>query len=272
MRIFFSENEELDDYITSHIIFLAVPYYLAELYLKLSTTKMEERLPNVLVAKLLIKRFIDCGLRLKLVSLDECLSYEQDNMDGTAKRNEKILRYRKENELKDNLQRIIQLRMNSFDETADEEFERETSILIVKSCLIKALNTHAMIKQEEEILNYHAELQKEGKKIEPPKEDNRNPQPPLVITNKRREIKNNAFQPGWNLPTMTVEQAGELELQECLQREKKMEEYKKQSLVLEYDGIDREEENLNIERLKQMDMDNYLEEHPKGSGNNGTKC
>jgi len=160
--------------------------------------------------------------------------------------------------------------LNNFNNTPDEEFERETTILIVKSCLIKALNTIAIVKQEEEILQYITNLQKEGKKPEPPQDSQREPQPPIVITNRRGVIKQQAFRPGWNLPTMSIEEAGEIDLKEAVEREKMQKELTNANKLVKEYGDDAEVEN-EIELYKKREFDDWLDDNTKGSGNTGTK-
>jgi len=159
--------------------------------------------------------------------------------------------------------------MNNID-IVNEEFERETTTLIVRSCLFKALNTLQIIKQEEEILQFINNMKSQGITPEPPKPDpNRKPNPPIVITstNRKQEIKVNAFKPGWNLPTMTIEEAGEIDYQDMLRREKQSAKLKEESLVKEYQNPEEDENEV----YKKREWDEWLEENPKGSGNTGTK-
>jgi len=160
----FSINESLEDYITSNMMYLAVPYYLGELYLRQKTNNSEERLNNVVKSKVLINSFIENGVRLGLISNDERVSLENENLDAESKRNDKIFRYRREKEIQEKLKSLIETRRNNFDLTPDEEFEREVSTLVVRSCLLKSINSIAVIKQEEEVLKFFSEMQKEGKK------------------------------------------------------------------------------------------------------------
>jgi len=266
----FSINENLDDYITSHIMYLAIPYYLGELYLRLKTNNSEERLNNVIKSKVLLNSFIENGIRLGLISNDEKVSVESENLDAETKRNDKILRYRRETEIQDKLKSLIETRRNNFNLTPDEEFEREVSTLVVRSCLLKSINSISTLKQEEELLKFFAEMQKEGKKIEPPPEDKDRPfQKPIVIRSKKQEIKEKALLPGYNQPTLSVEQAGEIDLQECLEREQRQKEIKENNIVQEFeeDEYTKNERELNQKR----EFDDWLDEHPKGSGNTGTK-
>jgi len=41
---------------------------------------------------------------------------------------------------------------------------------------------------------------------------------------KREEIRKGVFRPGWNLPTMTLEELGEIEMRDAIEREKRQKE------------------------------------------------
>jgi immunoglobulin-binding protein 1 len=113
--------------------------------------------------------------------------------------------------------------------------------------------------------------------------------PPLVIRDQRREVAANAFRPGWNLPTVSVEEANYIDAQEAMQRhqKEKAKEAKyslpfifcpsspshniaiwRERLVAEWGDADKEDD----EKVKKdRDFDDWKDLNPKGSGNTGTQ-
>jgi len=95
----------------------------------------------------------------------------------------------------------------------------------------------------------------------------RPPIQPIVINDTRQFMKDNAFRPGWNMPTVSLEQAAEIDYQEMLGREarqKEAEKKKSQKMVKEW-------EEDEAELKKERDFDEFKDDNPKGSGNTGTK-
>ncbi|CAO3587415.1 unnamed protein product [Absidia cylindrospora] len=91
------------------------------------------------------------------------------------------------------------------------------------------------------------------------------PLQPFIITNKRQQLKDQVFQPGHNLPTMTID--------EYLQQEMDMgniikgggEEPEKKEIE------DNDYEALDAATMKQRDWDEFVEANPRGWGNRGNK-
>jgi len=114
-------------------------------------------------------------------------------------------------------------------------------------------------------------MEKNNGQLPPPPKpvpDQRPPLKPIVITDTKQFIKDNAFKPGWNLPSVSIEQAAEIDYQDMLGREARQKEKKKsEKLVKEYGDDDDEAEELK----KTRDFDDYKDDHPRGSGNTGTK-
>jgi len=111
---------------------------------------------------------------------------------------------------------------------------------------------------------------KKEKNLERPKEDENRPfQKPIVIKNKRQEIKEKALQPGYILPTLSVEQAGEYDLKECLEREQRQKEFEENKIVQGYEETEYQQNEREI--YEKREFDDWLDENPRGSGNTGTK-
>lgn len=44
---------------------------------------------------------------------------------------------------------------------------------------------------------------------------------PSIVIDRRQQIKANAFKPGWNLPTVSIEEANYIDAQEAMKRHEK---------------------------------------------------
>lgn len=94
-------------------------------------------------------------------------------------------------------------------------------------------------------------LSKEGKPLQP-----------FTITDKRSQLRQGVFQPGHNLPTMTIEDY--------------LEEEKRRGGIVDDGGerqkppVEPDEDNIELadqETMKARAWDEYTEANPKGSGN-----
>jgi len=91
---------------------------------------------------------------------------------------------------------------------------------------------------------------------------------------KREEIKSTVFRPGWNQPTMTLQQYGDMEVARAREREARQKQTESDNLQnprryeqLVKDGM---EDNANlVDASAKLDRkwDEWKEENPKGSGN-----
>lgn len=86
---------------------------------------------------------------------------------------------------------------------------------------------------------------------------------PFVITNKRTEMMNGVFRPGHSLPTMTIDEYLQQEVERGNVLSGGTEEPKKKEID------DNDEEALNAETIKARNWDDFKDDNPKGSGNRG---
>jgi len=151
----------------------------------------------------------------------------------------------------------------------EDEFERETSILFLQSSALKTFESFHPIVQEIEILEHMAKLMEENNGVlpQPPAPEPRPPFQPIVLGNPRHNIAQTAFRPGWNLPTVSIEEAGLVDFQQATEQQQRHKAYEQQQkLVKEYGDED------NDTKLQETrDFDDWKDEHPRGSGNTGTK-
>lgn len=158
------------------------------------------------------------------------------------------------------------------DEEEENENDRECKILFLQNCALKSIDSLRVIKEELKINEHKLELMNQhGGKIPPPPEpEPREPLKPFVIEDPRQKIVERALLPGWNLPTVSIEEANYMDYQEMLEREarqKEAEHKKSQKLVKEFGDDDDEAEELK----KTRDFDDFKDQNPRGSGNTGTK-
>ncbi|CAO3627031.1 unnamed protein product [Cunninghamella blakesleeana] len=88
---------------------------------------------------------------------------------------------------------------------------------------------------------------------------------PFVITSKKQQIKDQVFRPGWNLPTMTVDEYLQQEMDRGNIIKGGGEEPKKKEID------DNDYEALDADTMKKREWDEFVEANPKGWGNRGNK-
>ncbi|GFR45291.1 hypothetical protein Agub_g6343 [Astrephomene gubernaculifera] len=82
---------------------------------------------------------------------------------------------------------------------------------------------------------------------------------------RKEQIKRDVFKPGHILPTMTVEEAGEIECREAMQREQRQRKQEEKEAARRA-ALDSDEEDAE-DKAKQRAWDDYRDAHPKGYGN-----
>lgn len=86
---------------------------------------------------------------------------------------------------------------------------------------------------------------------------------PFMITNKRNEMMKGVFRPGHNLPTMSIEEYLDQEMERGNFLSGGTEEPKKK------EADDNDEAAIDAETLKAREWDNFKDDNPKGWGNKG---
>lgn len=158
----------------------------------------------------------------------------------------------------------------------DEEHEREMTILLIQLCAQESFDEIGLIDKEIEMLEHRVKLQKGEFKPED------EPQVPAwkgiktsqgylktFVIDKRKEIKDKVFKPHWNLPTISIEEAGEIEYRQMLEREKESERLKQER---EKNKKDSDDEYSDEEKIKkEREWDDWKDDNPRGWGNTGSK-
>ncbi|GLI70620.1 hypothetical protein VaNZ11_015553 [Volvox africanus] len=174
----------------------------------------------------------------------------------------------------------------------DEEEERRLWVWRVELAVLQALDLQGSIRQEGELLQHAAEREAAAAAGPGPSSSSGNARPgggdvdcnggpgaaekaELMarlrticrdLDGKRREqMRQDVFKPGHMLPTMTVEQAGEIEGREAMEREerqRRQEEKERQRRA----ALDSDEEDAE-DKARQRAWDDWRDVHPKGYGN-----
>ena len=91
---------------------------------------------------------------------------------------------------------------------------------------------------------------------------------------KREEIRSKVFQPGWNQPTMSLEELGDREYQEAMEREARQKQAEAEQVHqpkkyedLVRDGLEDNAELVDASAKLDRDWDDWKDQNPRGSGN-----
>mmetsp|Transcript_13976 Transcript_13976/g.19639 ORF Transcript_13976/g.19639 Transcript_13976/m.19639 type:complete len:375 (-) Transcript_13976:33-1157(-) len=91
---------------------------------------------------------------------------------------------------------------------------------------------------------------------------------------RKEEIQSQVFRPGWNQPTMSLEELGEREYQEAVEREKRQKEAEAQQALaprryeqLVKDGLEDNADLVDASAKLDREWDKFKDENPRGSGN-----
>ncbi|KAI9030722.1 TAP42-like protein [Phycomyces nitens] len=292
----FSSNEFLDDINANDLRFLLIPAYLGELILKQTNG---DRRKILIDAKDAFHRFLATCQEHQLIQkqdmadLEASLEDKKRAIPAAQQRNEKIARYRREKAARE---KLIQLRdrlllsesrQTKDPEEDDDDVEREIVVALIDIHILKSLeHLHAihqemmMVKEMEAMQDIR--MQKPGQSTT---EDDRvptglnsawgrdkpllskegRPLQPFVITNKRQQLADQVFRPGHNLPTMTIDEYLQQEMEQGNIISGGGKEPEKQEVD------DEDEAAVDAETIKQRNWDEFKEANPKGWGNRGNK-
>jgi len=181
-----------------------------------------------------------------------------------------VRRAKLEIQAKEKLKKLIEKKIKSSQkgeaegDILEEESEREQSILLLNISIYHALDSRGLIKQELEILDYMIKTKQQGLTLpQPEKYDNEPPFKTFVIDT-RSHVKQNVFKPAWIQPTMSIEQAGEIEKKIAEEQAQKQKQSEARKMKKESDD---EEEDI----IKKREWDDWSDDNPRGSGNTGSR-
>jgi len=260
---------------------------------------MEKRADALKATKSLLKSFLRNCTNLGLVNEKEVDMYlREGEPPAETLRTEKLERSKARKELEAKLLAIEKRRLGRLGSGSDSssmigghasaereayddegEYEREHSILLIELAIKTSLDELSMIDREIEILSHMAAIKQFGKaaveaKLPPPKpgwEGVMTPEGPLktFVIDKKLQIKKATFKPHWNQPTMTVEEAGEIEAALAMQREKEQASFKAKADTEKKSESDEENDDAALKKAREWDQ--FKDDNPWGSGNTGNK-
>ncbi|PRP74758.1 hypothetical protein PROFUN_06619 [Planoprotostelium fungivorum] len=273
----FSTNETLEDVQTTHLRFILSEYYLGLLLLKRTTG---DRQTNLKTAKKCLQIFLNQCEQYNLIHEEDKEIFHREKPQKDKLREEKIARYKREkeasrrldelnrsNEKKERQQRNGYILTVEDDTVDDEERQRDIYKLILGLGCTKAVEEISAIDNEADMLQQIEEMKlKNGGKLirEPPTQQQSQFQNFTLLPSKtkRQEFQEGVFKPSWNLPTMTIEEWADQQIELGLlpgpgtvnQPPQKKKEKNK-------------DEETEEETRKKREWDDWKDEHPKGQGN-----
>ncbi|KAJ3410691.1 hypothetical protein HDV05_003488 [Chytridiales sp. JEL 0842] len=280
----FSSNETLEDINTLDLRFFLVDYYLGELHLRIVD---KDRMAHLKDSVRCLSSFITlCNSHGILQAADkEYFESEAENVPKNAERRrmEKIARFKREKAAKEKLAELIERNVEVMrrqqeveQDYIDEELQREIILTMVDLAIQRSFDSIKMSKEEilllesmqrarssekgdakldeiterlDRLPTSGALLSKDGKPLRP-----------FVITKDRNEVRDRVFRQGHNLPTMTIE--------EYLEREMERGNFIQgggEPPAPNKDDLD--DEASDLATMKARAFDDFKDWNPKGWGN-----
>mmetsp|Transcript_26146 Transcript_26146/g.36807 ORF Transcript_26146/g.36807 Transcript_26146/m.36807 type:complete len:348 (+) Transcript_26146:3-1046(+) len=281
----FSPNEELRDIGTSNLKFILVNYYLGETHQKVVD---DNRMLHLKEAKAYFVAFLDQLQKLNLLQKEdqEFLNREGKKLDAVTLRGIKISRFKRDKEANAKLNELFTRRKKQtgnedleIEQEDEDEAQRNIVLLLIDLCSRKAMESLGFIDDEIPILE-GLEKQKKanGGQLPKPKQT-AEPLKPIVITsdmvnslavgaiNQRQEIMKNVFIYS-NPATMTPEEWAEqqIRLGNLPDPNQASTNLQQNANNTEHEQEDNDQKN-DEKTMKQRAWDDWVEDHPKGSGN-----
>jgi immunoglobulin-binding protein 1 len=231
--------------------YLLIPAYLGSLTLLLAAPREESdmlsyRLKVLSVSRTHYKTYLsdlenyeildekDKDYVEAIIPLDPSQTRTRPSMDAQAARNEKIARFKRRKATENEIELLSQQLQNTMknDETVDEEMDRKLVRALLDLFVQKTIDDLSVIGDEMKLLepmvngrvkevdrstkvDENSSLQLNGQSIDKKGllDASGKVLRPFVITSKRDQIRKGVFRPHWNLPTMSVEEYLDLEMQ-----------------------------------------------------------
>jgi immunoglobulin-binding protein 1 len=282
----FSPNEELDDISTADLKFLLTPYLLAEV---LGVTRdMSERVQALRQALIFWRAFAADCQRLGVAHAEDSKALDRNPehaLDPKSKRDEKIDRYKRTKELDEKVAYLFKKKREvlgdefqwGFGSTFDEEMERDLILALLGRAVATAAEDVASAEQELPLLEMMAA--RGGPGAAPPERPPPSSEKPFIVRiQDKAELmklyKEMVFQCPYELPTMTLAEAAEIEMEQMREKQERQASQQWHTQVEEDDrwlhgdrqGA-REEEEEDRKVYKDRDWDDWKDANPWGSGN-----
>jgi immunoglobulin-binding protein 1 len=283
-----SANDTLEDLPTRSLRFVLLPFLAAAARIGWQGD-LSRRLDAVADARRELMVFLHSVDALGLLGetdRDRVLDDMPELVQTPAERREALIaRHRAEKAAGERLELLLArhgMRSSSDNEggggdDADEEHEREGMLTILQSAVRRSMQAIASIDRELEVLRYAVASQARG--VDPAKmaaqERPKGPPPGMgglpssfrIVADKREEARKGVFRPDASIPTYTVEEWGEFEMQRAAaaEHEKRHREAVKARATADEDSDG--DEAVDRETYEKRKWDRFTDEHNKGSGN-----
>jgi len=279
----FSPNEELEDISTTDLKYLLVPYLLAEV--TASTRDMDVRYAALKRALLYWRAFAaDCD-RLKVAHADDLKAIDREfALDPASKRDEKIARYKRSKELDEKVAFMFGKKREVLGDeyhwgagaSFDEYMERELILSLIARAVASIPDSIYSTEQELPLLE---QMMARGGPGKGPKEKPPPPEKPYIVriqdrAELERIYREMVFQNPHALPTISLAEAADMEMQEMHEREAERAERQRYAEAEEgdrwwhgdrYGAKDDDDEEKKL--YKDRDFDAFKDDNPWGSGN-----
>lgn len=307
----FSSNETIEDVSSKSLPFLALEHFLAMALVSLPAGpgKMRERKTSIKRSLDLWSAFLGKLEQLELLASEELREYHElmEEVDinkpmQAPNRDAKIARFKAKQQAKKEAERMKALRerRSRCGIAPDEEMDGHDEESMERSIALQELSVHKgeafenwsqskrelpmvemMVKREEEtqgMAKHHGSAQEEDQR--PPLSAK-----PLQVTHitkdaagkiqvKKDEIRSKVFRPGWNQPTMSLEELGEREYKQAMEREERQRQTEGERANqprryedLVRDGMEDNAELVEASAKLDREWDAWKDENPRGSGN-----
>mmetsp|Transcript_17879 Transcript_17879/g.30051 ORF Transcript_17879/g.30051 Transcript_17879/m.30051 type:complete len:360 (+) Transcript_17879:88-1167(+) len=288
----FSRNEDPDDIATGDLKFLLVPFYLGEVLLQLQAADVvtfasssASRTVTLKGAKQEFKEFLSVCDDIDLLSaLDQRAFHREEPTDANTKRNEKIAHFKRDKEIKQRLADIEAKEkgtMKDFGEGEDtgevdySEDDREAWLLRIEMAGSATLAHLEMIETETQILASMPPPSERSKEAPGP-----TPEQMLVTAalreatrslqgggerGERDRIRDEVFRPTHTMHTMSVEEFGEIECAEMMERSAEQTKRAAKKAAKEAERSQEDVEHMAL--MKARYWDDFKDDNPSGMGN-----
>lgn len=281
----FSPNEELDDISTADLKFLLVPCLVADVLA--ASRDMAERTAALRQALVFWRGYAADCQRLGIGHRDDLLEIDGDadaKLDAAAKRDGKIARYKRTKELDGKIAYLFGKKREVLGDEYhwghgggfDEDMERELILSLLGRAVASAAEGIASAQQELPLLEIMAARGGPGaaRPERPPTAE----KPFIVRIQDKAECmrlyKEMVFQCPHELPTMTLAECAEIEMDQMHERQTRQADLQRRQRAEEDDrwlhgdrqGA-REDDEDEKATYKARDWDDWKDEHPWGSGN-----
>eukprot|EP00752_Nemacystus_decipiens_P004061 g3719.t1 len=301
----FSANEEVEEIATPVLPLLATDFYLGSLMIKLPFTSPQVRLKVLKQAGALLFKYLDTCERLQLFddadlkAWQGMLKHGERSTSGDRQpfsREQKIERFRRQKRTQEKMKEIENEleRMEGKDcedESEGDGRKRERSLLLLAGLASDALDAVSGMSKETEMLEHLVKAREQGGPGPDGQcasarrnEDDARRNNGLEVTHisrvggnlqiRKEDVRANVFKPTVALPTMTVEEFGEIELEHARLRQetqKNPPSARRRYAQLEVDGDEDDAELVEQAAHHDRAWDDWKDENPRGSGNKANK-